>query len=57
VNPDQDAVVQRLEAERLRPVPPDGAPRLPLTDELFTRVLDLISAECRRKGYLPKGTP
>ena len=41
---------QRLEAERLHPVPPDPV-RL---DELFRRVLDLISAECRRKGYLPR---
>jgi hypothetical protein len=45
--------VARLEAERLHPVPPDPV-RL---DELFRRVLDLISAECRRAGYLPGRRP
>jgi len=41
--------VQRLESERLRPSPHD----LSTLDELFRRLLDLISAECRRAGYLP----
>jgi hypothetical protein len=44
-----DADVQRLEAERLRPPPPDLDP----LDDLFRRVLDLIAAECRRAGMLP----
>ena len=35
--------IQRLETERLRPIPAID----PLT-ELFTRLLDLIVAECRR---------
>ena len=43
------ADVQRLEAERLRPAPePD------LFDENFRRLLNLIAAECRRAGYLPR---
>jgi len=41
--------VQRLETERLRPMPPDPG-RL---DELFRQLLDLIAAECRRAGMLP----
>ena len=41
--------VQKLEAERLRPAPePD------LFDENFRRLLNLIAAECRRAGYLPR---
>jgi hypothetical protein len=44
-----DLDVQRLEAERLHPMPPDPDP----LDELFRRVLDLIAAECRRAGMLP----
>jgi hypothetical protein len=41
--------VQKLEAERLRPSPePD------LFDENFRRLLNLIAAECRRAGYLPR---
>jgi len=43
------ADVQRLEAERLHPSPePD------LFDENFRRLLNLITAECRRAGYLPR---
>jgi len=43
------ADVQRLEAERLHPSPePD------LFDENFRRLLNLIAAECRRAGYLPR---
>ena len=38
--------VQRLEAERLRPMPHDPD-RL---GELFRKLLDLIAAECRRGG-------
>ncbi len=41
--------VQRLEAERLRPMPHDPD-RL---GELFRKLLDLIAAECRRAGLLP----
>ena len=41
--------VQRLESERLRPSPHDLEP----LGELFRKLLDLISAECRRAGYLP----
>jgi hypothetical protein len=44
--------VARLEAERLRPSPRD----LDRTDELFRQILDLIAAECRRKGWLPAAT-
>jgi len=54
---------QRLEAERLRPVPRNPArpvPRDPVLseplDELFTRLLDLISEACREAGMLPGGT-
>jgi|HubBroStandDraft_5_1064220.scaffolds.fasta_scaffold31661_5 hypothetical protein len=47
------ADIQRLESERLRPVPHDPD-RL---GELFRQVLDLISAECRRAGMLPGMTP
>lgn len=43
------ADVQRLESERLRPSPPD----LTSFTGLFTQLLDLIAAECRRAGYLP----
>ncbi len=43
------ADVQRLETERLRPMPHDPD-RL---GELFRKLLDLIAAECRRKGLLP----
>jgi hypothetical protein len=43
-----NADVQRLEAERLRPSPPD-----PGIDDLWRRLLDLITAECRRAGLLP----
>lgn len=53
MTPDQYDVVQRLEAERARPVPPPS----PRTDELFAELLDLISAECRRAGMLPKRWP
>ena len=41
--------VRRLEAERLRPAP-DADP----FDENFRRLLNLIAAECRRAGYLPR---
>ncbi len=43
------ADVQRLETERLRPMPHDPD-RL---GELFRKLLDLIAAECQRKGLLP----
>ena len=44
---------QRLEAERLRPVPRN--PDHPVSvDELFTALLDVISAECSRAGMLPR---
>jgi hypothetical protein len=46
------ADVQRLESERLRP-----CPDLDPIDGLFRDLLDLIAAECRRAGYLPKRTP
>ena len=39
--------VQRLESERLRP-----APDLDPLAEAFRRLLDLITGECRRAGYL-----
>jgi len=42
--------VQRLEAERLR-----RSPEPDLFDENFRRLLNLIAAECRRAGYLPRG--
>jgi hypothetical protein len=41
--------VERLEAERLRPMPAEPDP----LGELFRQVLDLIAAECRRAGILP----
>ena len=45
--------VQRLEAERLRPMPRN--PDHPVSvDELFTALLDVISAECSRAGMLPR---
>jgi hypothetical protein len=44
------AEVLRLEAERMHPMPPDPV----ALDELFSRLLNLISAECRRAGYLPR---
>ena len=44
------AEADRLEAERMHPMPPDPV----AIDELFHRVLNLISAECRRVGYLPR---
>jgi len=52
--PDEDfsalsANVQRLEAERLR-----RSPEPDLFDENFRRLLNLIAAECRRAGYLPR---
>ena len=40
--------VQRLESERLKPVP-DADP----VDELFRDLLSLIAAECKRAGMLP----
>ena len=46
------ADVQRLESERLSPVPD-----LDPVDELYRQLIGLIAAECRRAGYLPKGTP
>ena len=45
-----DRDVRRLEAERLRPVPPNPAPGA----DLWRQLLDLISGECRRKGWLPR---
>ena len=46
--------VQRLESERLRPMPHERAsPRSDPLDELFRELLDLIAGECRRAGYLP----
>lgn len=39
--------VARLEAERLRPMPPDPVP------DPLRELIALIAAECRRKGYLP----
>ena len=41
--------MQRLEAERLHPMPKDPD----RTAELLRRLLDLIAAECRRAGMLP----
>jgi len=43
------ADVQRLEAERMR-----RSPEPDLFDENFRRLLNLIAAECRRAGYLPR---
>jgi len=43
------ANVQRLEAERMR-----RSPEPDLFDENFRRLLNLIAAECRRAGYLPR---
>lgn len=50
---ERDQLVARLEAERLRPGPPEH----PTTAELLCQLLDLITAECRRKGWPlpPKG--
>jgi len=45
---------QRLEAERLRPVPRNPDHPEPL-DALFTALLDLISEACRDAGMLPGG--
>lgn len=41
--------VERLESERLRPVPHDPDPLA----ESFRKLLDLITGECTRAGYLP----
>ena len=45
--------VQRLEAERLNRIPPGPGTSEPI-DVLFTQLLDLIAAECRRGGMLPR---
>ena len=44
------AEAERLEAERMHPMPLDPV----AIDELFSRLLNIISAECRRVGYLPR---
>jgi len=44
------AEAERLEAERMHPLPPDPV----ALDELFGRLLNIISAECKRAGYLPR---
>ena len=53
MNPEQPDV-QQLEAERLRRVPPNPDHSHEPIDVLFTRLLNLISAECRRAGMLPR---
>ena len=43
--------VQRLEAERLRPVPPPSRPDP--VDGVFRRVIGLIAGVCQDAGMLP----
>lgn len=52
-----DPAVARLEAERLNLPPRERNTADPAW--LWRELLDLIAAECRRKGYLPslKGRP
>ena len=46
--------VQQLEAERLRRTPRNPGRNPAPIDALFTQLLDLITAECRRSGMLPR---
>jgi hypothetical protein len=45
---------QKLEAERLRRTPRNPGRNPEPIDALFTQLLDLITAECRRAGMLPR---